>query len=196
MSIVRRSSAPSWAETVVKAGLSAVPVVGGPLATLVDDIAARHRDRVTEFADAAIEGVGGPEEMMEALRKSERVADMFFEAAVASSATAHAQKRKAMAAVVAQAATDDARVDESQLLMDALVDLDAPQFAVLGQIDGVGDDEDEVRRLADAAPEPVVAGLNRHGLLTQVGTYGGGYAVTSISRFGRDLLAYLREDGA
>jgi hypothetical protein len=124
--IGRRDPGPSWTETVVKAGLAAAPFVGGPLATLVDDMATRHWARVTEFAQVTIETIGDPEALVIALQQTERVADMFFQGAIAASTTSDERKRRAMGLVVGQAAAgDDVRIEESQLLLDALRDLDA-----------------------------------------------------------------------
>ena len=47
---------------------------------------------------------------------------------------------------------------------DALRDLDGPHFAVLGRMKVAGQDQDAVRKVADAAPDPVVAALIRHAL--------------------------------
>ena len=119
---------------------------------------------------------------------------MLFQGAIASSTTSDERKRRAMGLVVGHAAAgDDARIEESQLLLDALGDLDASHFAVLSRMAVAGEDQDAVRAVAEATPDPVVAALIRHGLVKTVGTWDGGAAVIAISEFGTKLLDYVRE---
>lgn len=118
---------------------------------------------------------------------------MFFQADYAAITTSSEKKRRAMGLVVAQAAAgDDARVEESKLLLDALRDLDSPHFAVLARVEVAGEDGDAVREVTAAAPEPVIAALVRQGLVETSGTWDGGLVVTVISKFGRKLLTYVR----
>jgi hypothetical protein len=194
MTIERRGSAPSWMETVVKAGVSAVPVIGGSLATVIGDTLERRRERVSEFGEAAVAALGSPETLLERLHADERVSDLFLDGAVAASSTSLRAKRRAMGRVVANAASDDAEVELMQLVMSVLVDLDAPHFAVLGKIAEGGEENlDWARSVADAAPDPVVAALIRHGTVATAGTFGGGLAVSGLTSFGRLLLEYVAD---
>jgi hypothetical protein len=194
MTIERRGSAPSWMETVVKAGVSAVPVIGGSLATVIGDTLERRRERVSEFGEAAVASLGSPEKLLERLHADERVSDLFLDGAVAASSTSLRAKRRAMGRVVANAASDDAEVELMQLVMSVLVDLDAPHFAVLGKIAEGGEENlDWARSVADAAPDPVVAALIRHGAVATVGTFDGGLAVSGLTSFGRLLLEYVAD---
>jgi len=194
MAIERRGSAPSLIETVVKAGLAAVPVIGGSLATVIGDTLERRRERVSEFGEAAVAALGSPETLLERLHDDERVSDLFVDGAVAASGTSLQAKRRAMGRVVAKAASDNAEVEMMQLVMSALGDLDAPHFSTLAKIVEGGDGNlDWARSVADAAPDPVVAALIRHGTVATVGTLDGRLAVSGLTPFGRLLLDYVTD---
>jgi hypothetical protein len=184
---------PPWWETIVKAGLAAVPGIGGPLSVLVADVATRDRARVTEVGTTAIEAAGSPEVLLDAVQRDERVADMLVTAAFAASQTSVQGKRRAMGRVVGCAAQDDAVIDESQLMLRVLIDLDAPEFHVLARIAGVGGDQDAARSIADSAPVPVAQALIRNGLVNTAGTLGGGLAILGLTPFGRSLLDFVHE---
>ena len=189
----RDPDVPPWWETIVKAGLAAIPQIGGPLSVLIADVAARDRARVTEVGMTAVEAAGSPEVLLDAVQRDERVVDMLVMAAFAASQTSVQGKRRAMGRVVGSAARDDAEIDESQLMLRVLIDLDAPEFHVLGRIAGVGGDQDAARSIADSAPVPVAQALIRNGLVTTAGTLGGGLAIQGLTPFGRSLLDFVHE---
>jgi len=176
----------------VKAGLELVPWIGGALATLVGDIADRRRERVLDFAEVAIELVGDASGFLARLQANERVADMFVQAAFSAAGSSFEPKRRAMGRVVGQAATDDAQIDMSQLLIAVLIDLEAPHFHALGALAAARDPRSKVA--ADDLPWPVVAGLQRHGLIETMGTYNGGTMIKELTPFGRQLLDYVTQD--
>jgi hypothetical protein len=101
-----------------------------------------------------------------------------------------------MGRVVGQAATDDALVDESELLFRALSDLDGPEFGLLSRMSSEQGGQDRVRTMADAAPQPVVSALVRNGVVETLGTLDGPPVPVSISRFGRSLLDFVNEPTA
>jgi hypothetical protein len=187
------SSAPGWPETIVKAGLAVIPYIGGVLSTLVGDVAARRRERVTETGQYAIAEAGNPDTLLAAVQRDERLADMLVSAVFAASETAVEEKRRAMGRVVGRAARDDATIDDGQLMLRVLINLDAPEFHVLGRIADVNGDQDAVRGVAEEAPQPIVSALIAHGVVETVGTFGGGLAVVGLTSFGRGLLALLNE---
>lgn len=189
----RDTDVPPWWETIVKAGLAAVPVIGGPLEVLVADVAARDRARVTEVGMTAVEAAGSPEVLLDAVQRDERVGDMLVMSAFAASQTSVEGKRRAMGRVVGRAARDDAAIDESQLMLRVLIDLDTPEFNVLARIAVVGGDQDAARSIAEGAPLPVASALIRNGLVETVGTLGGGLAVVGVTPFGRSLLDFVNE---
>jgi hypothetical protein len=191
-----QSTAPSWTETGVKAVLALIPYVGGAIETVVADILARRRDRAGEMTEAAVREAGGADRLLDAVRRNERVADLLLAAASAATSTALAWKRRAMGRVVGRAATDDALVDESELLFRALSDLDGPEFGLLGRMATEKGGQDAVRALADAAPQPVVSGLVRNGVVDTVGTFDGPPVPVGVSQFGRSLLDFVSEPAA
>lgn len=190
-SVARAPSAPGWPETLVKAGLAAIPIIGGVLETVVGDVAERRRERVTELGRHAVDEAGGPEALIDGVRRDERVADMLVSAAFAATESAVEEKRRAMGRAVGQAARDDAAIDESQILLRVLLDLDAPEFHILGEIAPLDGEPDDVRAAVDGVPTPVVSALIRNGVVETVGTYDGGQAVTGLTPFGRMLVALV-----
>ena len=162
-------------------GSCAHPGVGGAIETVVADVAARRRERAREMAESAAREAGGADALLDAVGRNERVADLFLAAGSAAQRTALAWKRRAMGRVVGRAATDDALVDDSELLFRALSDLDGPEFGLLSRMASDQGGQDEVRALADAAPQPVVSALVRNGVVDTVGTFDGP-PVPSVSR--------------
>jgi hypothetical protein len=98
-----------------------------------------------------------------------------------------------MGRVVGRAARDDATIDDGQLMLRVLINLDAPEFHVLGRIADVDGDQDAVRAVADEAPQPIVSALIAYGVVETVGTFDGGLAVVGLTSFGRSLLAMLND---
>jgi hypothetical protein len=183
---------PLW-QTIVKAGLAAIPHIGGPLSVLVADVAVRDRARVTEVGMTAIEAAGSPEVLLDAVQGDERVADMLVTAAFAASRTSVEDKRRAMGRVVGRAARDDAAIDETQLMLRVLIDLEAPEFNVIARIAVVRGDRDAARSITDGAPFPVASALIRNGLVETGTTYDGDQVVVGLTPFGRSLLDFVRE---
>jgi hypothetical protein len=186
--------APGWPETIVKAGLARHPVYRwSSLDSCWRDVAARRRERVTETGQYAIAEAGNPDTLLAAVQRDERLADMLVSGVFAASETAVEEKRRAMGRVVGSAARDDATIDDGQLMLRVLINLDAPEFHVLGRIADVNGDQDAVRGVAEEAPQPIVSALIAHGLVETVGTFDGGLAVVGLTSFGRGLLALLNE---
>jgi hypothetical protein len=186
-------AAPSWTETGVKAVLALIPGVGGAIETVVADVAERRRERAREMAESAAREAGGADALLDAVGRDERVADLFLAAGWAAQRTALAWKRRAMGRVVGRAAADDALVEDSELLFRALSDLDGPEFRLLSRMASDQGGQDEVRALADAAPQPVVSALVRNGVMDTVGTFDGPPVPVKVSRFGRSLLDFVNE---
>jgi hypothetical protein len=82
----------------VKAGLAALPSIGGALSVVVADVAVRDRNRVTEVGMTAVEAAGSQELLLDAVQRDERVADMLVMAAFTASQTSVEGKRRAMVA--------------------------------------------------------------------------------------------------
>ncbi len=135
----------------MRAGLSAIPYVGGPLEVLVSDPIERRQARVRETGEVARETVGDDDAFVKRLQEDPVLADMLVEAAEAASRTDLSAKRRAMGRVVGNAVRDDALIEEGQLLLAALRDLEAPHFVLLARIEA-GEHQDVA---AVPLPEPV-----------------------------------------
>ena len=98
-----------------------------------------------------------------------------------------------MGRVVGRAVLDDAQVERGQLLIAALADLDAPHFRLLAEL---GRAEDSQSAAAIPVPEPLRAALIRHGVVEAGPSWSGNIIVTGVSDFGRELLSYVRDEGA
>jgi hypothetical protein len=206
------SDAPSRVETVVKAGLSLVPAVGGVLATIYGDWQARRRARVERVAEVALERyVGSADEFVQRLRDDPRFASLFVTALEAAAATAVEEKADALGRLLADAASSTRAqgFDEKELMVLALGDLEWPHIHALRELaeypsdgdlfaeHGTGNDEAvnkdprraERMRFVESLAQPVVAALVRHGLVTE--NAGFGLYVEGVTPFGRALLRYL-----
>jgi hypothetical protein len=76
----------------VKAGVSAVPVIGGSLVAVIGDTLERRRERVSEFGEAAVAASEAPEALVERMQRDERISDLFLDGAVLSASTSMAAK--------------------------------------------------------------------------------------------------------
>jgi hypothetical protein len=166
-------------EVVVRAGLAAIPTVGGSLLVVADELLSRRRERVRQLAEQVMAGQD-PESVLDRLIADERLGELFIRAAEAAEVAPWEPKRRAMGRVVRAAlAGDDAEVLEDSLLIDALIDLDEPHFAVLTRLNEQipGGPPVAVAGVLSSsvlgASEPVVAALVRHGATTGNAGLGG-----------------------
>lgn len=164
------------------------------MGTIAQTVVELRKDRVLELGELVRAAVADDDRLATRLREDERLADMLVRAAETARYTSARAKRAAMGRVVAAAITDRAQVDRSQLLLAALIDLDAPHFALLAKLAEGKRAGDEGQPVAVPTPEPLKAALIRHGLVTTTITWGGGLAVTGISEFGDELLQYVRNE--
>lgn len=189
---------PSLPSAIIRAGLSAVPGVGGPLAELWEYSQALDRWRVSQMGTAARDDFGDDEAFVDRLRSDERLLDMLVEAAEAARRTEMEAKRIAMGRVLAQAMKDDAQIDDSAAMLRALAGLEAPHFRVLARLAaqprvqiGAGDED---------VPEPylsqvIAAGVLHatEGLISPTANSFAGAAY--VTPFGHELLRWIREAG-
>jgi len=185
---------PSWDETAVKAGLSLIPMVGDVALVILEDVKARRKARVQEYAQA-VSDASDHSRLQDVLSSDERVADLLVAGAFAASRTSMRAKRIAMGRVVAQATEDDAQVDTLGLVMSALADLDSPHFAALGRLARVGEGHRSgAQACARTVLKPVIEALARHGTLNRAATADGALTVVGVSAFGHRLLDYVSAD--
>lgn len=192
-------------DTLVRAALKLVPRFGDALEVIYNDTRARHAEKVAHTLEAVVAQTG-PDALMERLNSDPEVEALFVDAVEAATRTGVEGKRILLARVLAAAVLDDARVEEAQLITQALRELDAPHIRALERIRLAADTLDDLpereRKEAQAVlsagraePVPVVAVLVRTGVVEPATLFGGGHAVHDITDFGRNLLDALREAG-
>jgi len=182
-----------------RAVLELIPAVGGFLEALLawawkEDIARLRRLEEDLLAACT-------EETLTRAFQDERRCQLLVDAARAVNLTAWEQKRVAMGVVVAAALNgDDAQLDDSELLVTALTDLDRHHFRLLARLrdlalteEGSYSSTGRWEQLGIKAHDSVIAGLQRHGAIVDVGgdggdAVGGGGTIFWVSDFGRDLL--------
>lgn len=205
-------SGPTRTDTAVKAALNLVPLVGGSLAVLYEDVMARRRSRLNAFADSAFSTYpGSTDDFVRRIAEDSRLAELFLESAEAATRTSVDEKAAALGQILAEAAmaTSDDETDRAELLTLALMDLERPHVRALAALaehpsDAElyvehGEDEHEQvnadeRRMARfrtvaAISAPVMSALVRHGLVSQASGYG--LYIEGVTGFGRELLTYL-----
>jgi hypothetical protein len=180
--------------TMVKAGLQAVPGFGSALATVIDDAQGRSRRRVVDTALASLQASTTPEALVDALRRSKQLADLFLDVMEAASRQASASHRRVLGLVVAMAASGAIPFDEAQLAASTIASMTEAHAAALSHLASVAEPDYQKEGLATEArrwPEPVLAGLIRLGLATPATFVGGGLGVFSITDHGRRVLEML-----
>lgn len=214
-------SPPTWDQTVSRAisdQLRHMPVVshsvGHAAAVVIEDVQARRDARLTEFFGTVQNQVGDNEAIRDRLVSNPEVESVFVSGLNAALFTGLEAKRRLLAQVVSAAILDDARVDESALIAQALRDLEAPHFRALERIrrqqdtpppdrsgepppEGWPSNHQSVIDLVKQENDAVMAALLRTGTLTQVVGelilgIGGEVVVTGLSDFGRALLDDIR----
>ncbi|NYI66080.1 hypothetical protein [Spelaeicoccus albus] len=184
--------------------------VGQAFAVVLEDTRARRDARFTDTVVTIKDRVGDVARVSRRLAEDEELEALFIAGVNAAVDTGLKAKRRHLAKVISAAILDDARVDESALIVQTLRELDAPHFRALERIRREQDTEPEDRS-GDAPPggrpsphqhvvdtveqesEPVISALVRAGTLRQVTGglvfgIGGNLVVTGLTEFGRTLL--------
>ncbi len=205
-------SGPTRTDTAVKAALNLVPIVGGSLAVLYEDVMARRRSRLNTFTESAFSTYpGSADDFVRRIAEDSRLAELFLESAEAATRTSVDEKATALGQILAEAATatSDDETDRAELLTIALLGLERPHVRALaaladypsdaelylehgaGQHEQVNADERRKARFGTVAAisAPVMSALVRHGLVSQASGYG--LYIEGVTDFGRELLAYL-----
>ncbi len=204
---------PTLKSTVIRSGLTLVPVVGGLMQVLFDDINAHRRYLAEQTAGEVAGAVGGPEALRAAL-EDPALEDLFVSGIEGAMRTRLEAKRRAFGRIVSSAILGDASVDESVLMAYALRDLEEPhlrwlvkfgeaQKAATAELQPSGEDTDDQDRLVElfrrvravgaTAPPAVNEGLARTGLVVEQGrSWGGGTSVAQVTEFGWAFLEHLK----
>jgi hypothetical protein len=190
-------SYPTVGDTLAKVALQLVPYVGPPLETIYDDVRARQAEKarrtVSEIAELC-----SMELLLRRLNENPEIEAMFVAAVDSALRTGLERKRRYLARVVANAVLDDAKVDESELIVQALRDLDGPHLRALERLrqaeDSAHTDNEKSAAVQEAAkeePAPIRAVLSATGAVTPA-PFGG---IFRVSPFGRTLLTDLANRG-
>lgn len=206
-----------WGETIVRAAVKAVPYAGESLLMIADQVFARQRAAASELMGEIATAAGGPERLALRLADSE-IEALFVNGFETAMRTGVAAKQRLLAEVIANAVSDDAKVDSSQLYVMALRDLEAPHIRALARLARIVRElqpkmpneftekprfveraNEQIREVWDTEPAPIQAALVRTGC---VQLYRGGlqssYKIDQyITEFGIELLDDIeRHSGA
>lgn len=123
----------SFAEILLRAAVSAIPGFGGPLEIILTGLRERQAANATELMSGVVEAIG-QERLLSRVHDDPFFAALFSRAVNASIRTGMSSKRQLLVAAVTQVALDDAKLDESQMIVDALDTLDVPQAIALARL--------------------------------------------------------------
>jgi hypothetical protein len=144
------------------------------------------------------------------LAESAELDALLVRAVNAAAASGLESKRRLLGRIVAQAVLDDAEIDESSLVVDTLVQIDAAHVRCLTAIaraeaeaQRLGEQEpiargaekphtQRVSRVAETYPYPLLDALRRLGLIDASISWDGVSRVTGMTKFGELLLKELR----
>jgi len=200
-----------WDEVLAQATVELMPGWVQATKTVLDQVYVRYVERGGAALQEVVEKLDGPELLAEALERSTLLEAAFMDGMDVAARTSIDAKRRRLAQVITQAVLDDARVDEALLTVQVLRELDAPHLRALATIVRIEDEviatypnreatldwtrwDDAVKQFKQE-PFPVQAALARTGCVeTPPNTFVlGGPVMKVATRFGRELLAHLRE---
>jgi hypothetical protein len=225
--VSRMEQPPTWDESIARAMLAvasnAIPMAGAviePLMITYEDVRARRAHRAQLVLGAVAAGIGSAECLGQRLRESPEHETQFVQAVEEAIRTGHDAKRRLLIRAVVNSLQHEELFDESQLIIDALAQLEVMHIRALARLDEeLGADgtwavplrldeggqvtaEDERRGNGfspawTALPTPLQAALVRAGVcnLYPPSTLAPSRApspLEGINSFGRDLLGALR----
>ncbi|CML55875.1 secreted protein [Mycobacterium tuberculosis] len=198
---------------VISAGLSAIPMVGGPLQTVFDAIEERTRHRAETTTREICESVGGADTVLSRIEKNPELEPLLSQAIEAATRTSMEAKRRLLAQAAAAALEDDQKVEPASLIVATLSQLEPVHIHALVRLAKAAKsspDQDEIQRrevmraASKVEPVPVLAALIQTGVAIATTTvwHGNGTGtpaeesghilIHDVSDFGHRLLAYLR----
>lgn len=187
---------------VVSGALSAIPTIGGPLQTAFDALVERRRYRVETTAREIVDTVG-EERTVSRLLDDPQLEALLAEALEVAARTGFEAKRRLLGRAVADAllGDDDAALDSGVLIVAALAQLEPVHVRALIRLEkamAVSDESDDERRRSairefnKTQPVPVLAALEKSGVMIPSTFIGGGVGAFAISDFGTQILRQLR----
>lgn len=197
---------------VISGGLSAIPVVGGPVQTVFDAIEERIRYRAEITAREICDKAGGVETVLSRIDENPELEPLLTQAIEAATRTSMEAKRRLLARAAAAAFEDDGKVEPASLIVSALSELEPVHIRALARLEKAATsarslDEDEqggaMNEASQAEAVPVLAALIQTGVaIATTMTFQGGLGspaeasghvlIHDVSSFGRELLAHLR----
>lgn len=181
---------------VISAGLSAIPMVGGPLQTVFDAIEERTRHRAETTTREICESVGGADTVLSRIDKNPELEPLLSQAIEAATRTSMEAKRRLLAQAAAAALEDDQKVEPASLIVATLSQLEPVHIHALVRLAKAAKsspDQDEIQRrevmraASKVEPVPVLAALIQTGVAIATTNL-----IHDVSDFGHRLLAYLR----
>ena len=196
---------PRWVDTLIRAGASAVPLVGGPLEVLLSDVRERRAAKVRALV-SDIERMAGEESFLQRVSSDPRLEGLFVDAVEAAVRTSIEAKRKLLARAVADASVDPTDIDHSELVVGALRELDVQHVHALAALASEWDRMQQetgvtlgTSQVWPTLPEPIRAVLVRTAtgksapqMLT---AQQAPWRANGITDFGLEVLAALRLEG-
>lgn len=199
---------PPFRETVIRAAISAIPTVGGPLEIIYTDVRARQAARLDAIVGDIVTETG-EERLLRKIDEDPYLEALFVRAVSAATRTGIRAKQRLLSRAVATSVLDDAKLDESQLVVDALEELDVPQVLALARL--ADEWSQEQQRVGPEEPSwglssiwktiaaPIRAGLVRTGTAenppTMMTRRHGPNRQGGITDFGLQIVALLRSEG-
>lgn len=198
---------PTWIETVAKAVLTNIPVLGPTAEVIVGDIRARRTARADAFL-ARISRTQNERDFLARLSSDPRLERIFVQAVESAIDSAVEAKRRVLANAIADASINPTRIDAAELLVEALANLEMQHVRALAMLsdewDGAKADTSEevtwgTSDVWKALPKPLRAALVRSG----VGSASSGTLVAQraparsegITDFGLEVVGQLRAEG-
>jgi hypothetical protein len=197
---------------VISAGLSAIPVVGGPIQTLFDAFEERVRHRAETTANEICEKAGGVGAVLSRIDENPELETLVTQAIEAATRTTMEAKRRLLARAAVAALNDDQKVEPAAMIVSTLSVLEPVHIHALARLAEAAkssqQDESErsavMRAASGAEAVPVLAALVQTGVVltsTMIaqgdGTIipaerSGHILIYDVTGFGYLLLAYLR----
>jgi hypothetical protein len=185
---------PGWGETGFLAVISMIPGFGSAFVLLFQKTLDDDRRRAAQIAAAAQAVVDDDVRFVERIAGDERLRAMLWAALDAGVRTPNEAKRVAMGRVVGRAINDDAQIDDSAALLQALAAFEAPHFVLMAQFQTKRDDASDLYG-GFHAPEPYRSALIAQGVVA-IGVQTvrpTGLQIMGLNDFGRRLLKWVTE---
>lgn len=187
-----------------------VPGVAAGTGVAIQWLIDSRRDRAEEFVDGVADLVDA-HRLFERVRANPVLQNLLWDSIQAAMSAADQKKRIYLGRVVANALTDDAKIDEAQFVVTALRELEGPHIRALVKLIAAddenrkdpGNDDEILQNALSDEPPAVKAVLVRTGVVlvgsqpVSSGLYSvpraENYSITGVNDFGRRIIRELQE---